>query len=103
MTEPTVHPQSKGFAWQSLRGPFRVLTAAQAKQFDDEGWFVFEDAFTPDEMDAVAAAIAPFEQKVEAFLREQKDGRFFIAKADAITFTTHLVAKSQSLRDFARH
>ena len=27
----------------------------------------------------------------------------FIAKADAITFTTHLVAKSPALRAFARH
>ena len=103
MTPHTLHARNTRFAWQPLSGPFRVLTSDQARQFDDEGWFVLENAFTAAEMNAVAAAIDPIEQKVEAFLREQKDGRFFIAKADAITFTTHLVAKSSSLREFARH
>jgi phytanoyl-CoA hydroxylase len=100
---PTLHSRNTSFTWRRLSGPFRILSSEQAHQFDDEGWFVLEDAFSADEMDAVAAAIDPFEQKVEAFLREQKDGRFFIAKADAITFTTHLVAKSPALRSFARH
>jgi phytanoyl-CoA hydroxylase len=97
------HSRNTKFTWQPLRGPFRILSSQQAARFDDEGWFVLEDAFTTQEMDEVAAAIDPFEQKVEAFLREQKDGRFFIAKADAITFTTHLVVKSKILREFARH
>ena len=102
-TQPTLHPRNKSFSWCPLSGPFRILSSAQARQFDNEGWFVLEDAFAAPEMDSVAAAIDPFEQKVEAFLREQKDGRFFIAKADAITFTTHLVAKSPALHAFARH
>jgi phytanoyl-CoA hydroxylase len=103
MTNLALHPKNSAFEWQPLRGPFRSLTPAEARQFDDEGWFIAEDAFTAAEMDAVAEAIAPFERKVEAFLREQKDGRFFIAKADAITFTTHLVAKSPILAAFARY
>ena len=103
MTEVVLHPRNVRFEWRPLKGPFRILKSEQARQFDDEGWFVLEGAFSAAEMDAVAAAIDPFEQKVEAFLREQKDGRFFIAKANAITFTTHLVAKSPELRDFARH
>jgi ectoine hydroxylase-related dioxygenase (phytanoyl-CoA dioxygenase family) len=103
MTELTRHPRNTGFKWQSLHGPFRRLTRHQAEQFDEQGWFVHEGAFTADEMDAIAAAIDPFEQKVEAYLRGLEGGRMFIAKADAITFTTHLVAKSDTLRDFARH
>jgi ectoine hydroxylase-related dioxygenase (phytanoyl-CoA dioxygenase family) len=79
------------------------LTVDQAEQFDEQGWFVLEDAFTADEMDRIAAAIDPFEQKVEAYLRGLDGGRMFIAKADAITFTTHLVAKSETLRAFVRH
>src|SRR5690242_292948 len=93
MSALKLHPRNHAFTWRPLSGPFCTLTAAQARQFDEQGWFVLENAFTAAEMDAVAAAIDPFEQKVEAFLREQKDGRFFIAKADAITFTTHLVGK----------
>jgi ectoine hydroxylase-related dioxygenase (phytanoyl-CoA dioxygenase family) len=100
---PTLHPKSDGFKWQGLSAPFRRLTPEQAEQFDEQGWFVLEDAFTADEMDAVAAAIDPFEQTVEAYLRGLEGGRMFIAKADAITFTTHLVAKSAALRAFARH
>jgi phytanoyl-CoA hydroxylase len=103
MTALALHPRNRGFEWRPLSGPFRALTAAQARQYDEQGWFILQDAFTGAEMDAVAAAIDPFEQKVEAFLRQQTDGRFFIAKADAITFTTHLVVKSAVLRAFARH
>ena len=47
--------------------------------------------------------IAPFEAKSEAFLRKQPGGRFAIARADEITFTTHLVARSPFLREFCRH
>lgn len=79
------------------------MTNDQAEQFDEEGWFILSDAFDADEMDAIAGAIDPFEQKVEAYLRGLEGGRMFIAKADAITFTTHLVAKSETLRAFARH
>lgn len=99
----STHPKSEGFVWQDLRGPFRALSPAQAQQFDEQGWFVVEDAFTPAEMDAVAAAIDPVEKEIEDYLRGLEGGRLFIAKADAITFTTHMVAKSPALRQFAQH
>jgi ectoine hydroxylase-related dioxygenase (phytanoyl-CoA dioxygenase family) len=54
-------------------------------------------------MARVIAEIDPFEQKSEAFLRKQPGGRLHIARADEITFTTHLVARSPFLREFARH
>jgi phytanoyl-CoA hydroxylase len=103
MTQSTRHPKNTNFEWHPLRGPFRALSQAQAERFDDEGWFVVEGAFTTAEIDAVTAAIDPIEEKVEAYLRGLEGGRMFIAKADAITFTTHLVAKSKALRDFACH
>ena len=58
MRTPTQHPKSDGFKWQRLSGPFRRLTMEQAEQFDEQGWFVLEDAFTAAEMDAIADAIA---------------------------------------------
>ena len=42
-------------------------------------------------MDALIAAIDPFEEREADALRELEGGRFFIARADEITFTTHLV------------
>ena len=43
-----------------------------------------------------------FEHGVERSLRQLGGGRGFIARADEITFTTHLVRRSKTLRDFCR-
>ena len=66
---PTLHPKSDGFKWQRLNGPFRRLTTEQAEQFDEQGWFVLEDAFTADEMDRIVDAIDPFATPAPAVAR----------------------------------
>lgn len=99
----TLHPRNAGFAWKATVPPYEILTTAQAAQYDEQGFFLLENAFTADEMDAVAAAIAPYEEQVEAMLRAQPGGKHLIARADAITFTVHLAAKDETLRGFARH
>jgi len=101
--KPTPHPWSRGFAWQPPQGPFRRISAAQAAQWDEQGFFVLEDAFDAATIARVIAEIDPFEAKVESFLRSRPDGKLFIARADEITFTTHLVARSPYLRAFTRH
>ncbi|HTO55952.1 MAG TPA: phytanoyl-CoA dioxygenase family protein [Myxococcota bacterium] len=101
--KPTPHPWSHGFDWQPPRGPFRRISAAQAQSWDERGFFVLEDAFDAATVARVTEEIAPFEAKSQAFLRSQPGGRFAIARADEITFTTHLVARSAFLRDFCRH
>jgi phytanoyl-CoA hydroxylase len=97
---PDLHPRNCDFQWRASAGPFERLTLAQAAQYDERGFFLLEGAFTGEEMDAVADAIEPFE---EDWLRTRKGGRHMIAKADAITFTIHLVARSETLRAFSRH
>ena len=97
------HPRNRGFEWQPMRGPFEILSAAQARQYDEMGYFLLSGAFSPAEMEAVIDAIDPFEREGERWLREKHGGRFLIAKADAITFTVHLVSKSETLRAFSRH
>ena len=97
------HPWSRGFAWRAPRGPYRRISAEQAQSWDERGFFVLEDAFDPATVARVSEEIAPFEAKSEAFLRKQPGGRFAIARADEITFTTHLVARSPFLREFCRH
>jgi ectoine hydroxylase-related dioxygenase (phytanoyl-CoA dioxygenase family) len=97
------HPRNQGFSWRASPPPYEILTEDQARSYDENGYFLFQDAFTAAEIDAVAAAIAPFESALEDFLRTQEGGKLMIAKADAITFTIHLVGKSETLKAFSRH
>ena len=97
---PQLHPLNTGFEWQDHSGPFRVVSPGQARQYDELGYFVLEGALAPDEVDELLAEIDPFEHRREEALREMEGGRFFIARADEITFTTHLVVPSPRLRRF---
>jgi ectoine hydroxylase-related dioxygenase (phytanoyl-CoA dioxygenase family) len=98
--QPRAHPLNRDFRWQPLRGPFRRISAAQAKAWDEDGCFVLEDAFDAATLRALEAEIDPVESRVEAFLRTQPGGRAFIARADEITFAPHLVVGSPWLRAF---
>jgi ectoine hydroxylase-related dioxygenase (phytanoyl-CoA dioxygenase family) len=97
---PAVHELNTSFAWADHTGPFRAVTGAQARQYDERGFFVLKDALGPDEVRALTEAIDPFEADQEEALRTMEGGRFFIARADEITFTTHLVVRSALLRSF---
>jgi len=92
---PLAHERNTSFTWSEHAGPFRAVTPEQAGQYDKSGFFVLEDALGPAEVDALIGAIDPFEERLEG-------GRFFIARADEITFTTHLVAQSPLLQEFTR-
>jgi ectoine hydroxylase-related dioxygenase (phytanoyl-CoA dioxygenase family) len=94
------HRLNTGFTWVDHRGPFRAVTGEQARQYDEDGFFVLEDILSRDEVAALCAAIDPFEKRQEEALRGMEGGRFFIARADEITFTTHLVLRSAVLRRF---
>ena len=95
------HPWNTSFEWQPHDGPHRQLTDAQANQFDELGFVVVEDAVDPPTLARVTAEIDAFEAELETSLRTQADDRIFIAEADAITFTTHLVARSEEIRRLA--
>lgn len=97
---PRRHPLNIDFAWVDHRGPFRVITEAQARQYDEQGFFVLDHALGPGDVAALTGAIDPLEARQEEQLRGMENGRFFIARAGEITFTTHLVLHSPRLRDF---
>lgn len=97
------HERNQDFEWRPLRPPFRRISNAQAAQYDEAGYFLLQGAFSKSEVAAVANAIEPFERKTEDYLRTQPGGKVMIAKADAITFTVHIAAKSDALRSFSRH
>jgi ectoine hydroxylase-related dioxygenase (phytanoyl-CoA dioxygenase family) len=99
---PVAHDYNTSFTWSAHAGPFRAITAEQACHYDEKGFFVLEDALEPAEVAALTGAIDPFEERQADALRELEGGRFFIARADEITFTTHLAAQSALLREFTR-
>jgi ectoine hydroxylase-related dioxygenase (phytanoyl-CoA dioxygenase family) len=99
---PPAHERNTAFTWSQHAGPFRFVTAEQARRYDEDGFFVLEDALGPAEVAALIGAIDPFEERQADALREMEGGRFFIARADEITFTTHLVLQSAVLRQFTR-
>ena len=98
-----LHKFNKGFKWRSPVDNLTTLTQEQALAYDREGFFVFKNAFSPEEIADVTSAIDPLEDKMTQFLRTQKDGRLYISQADAITFTIHLVKQSPLLKRFAAH
>lgn len=98
-----IHAQSRDFVWREGRAERRrILNEKQKRQFDEFGFFRLEQAFTPEELDAVEAAIDPLEAEHEQRLRANEASNA-ISSADAITFTGHIVKKSPVLRRFAAH
>ncbi|MGZ4681973.1 MAG: phytanoyl-CoA dioxygenase family protein [Acidimicrobiales bacterium] len=97
---PTRHDLNDHFDWVSTGPPFRRLTEVQAASYDELGYVVVEDAFDADNLAEVIAEIDPLERELEDRLRQAAGGRAFIARADEITFTTHLVSRSERLRRF---
>ncbi len=97
---PKLHPLNQGFRWEPRGGPYRRISSAQARQWSEQGFFVLENAVEPSTVEHLIAEIDPWEAEAEALLRKQPRGRRFIARADEITFTVHLVQRSTFLRDF---
>jgi phytanoyl-CoA hydroxylase len=98
---PERHPWNVAFDWQPRHGPFRRLSAAQAHHFDEFGFVIVDDAVDATTLAHVTAEIDAFEAELESLLRAADGERAFIAEADAITFTTHLVARSRAVRTLA--
>jgi len=100
---PRPHPRNQDFTWRATEpARLRSLTREQVDQFDDLGFIKLEGVFAADELHRVTAAIDPLEAEGEELLRAQ-GGSIRLSSLDAITFTTHLVERSQALRDFAAH
>jgi len=96
-----LHPLNRGFEWKPARGPFRRITEEQADSFNRRGFFVLENALDADIVARAIEAIDPWEAKVEDALRSVPSRRMFIAEADGISFTVHLVKRSPFLRELS--
>jgi ectoine hydroxylase-related dioxygenase (phytanoyl-CoA dioxygenase family) len=94
------HPLSEHFNWTPCAPPFRSMSDEQAADFDELGFFVVPDALDPTTVSELLAQIDPIEHELEALLRQAEGGKVFIARADEITFTTHVVTRSERLNRF---
>ena len=101
--EIRLHENNKGFEWSMPAGPYDFLSPEQIKSFDENGYAVVEDAFSSDEIEKVLEKIDPFEFNVTEALKGLDGGKFFISRAEEITFTTHLVTQSEELKEFSKH
>lgn len=98
------HPWNVDFEWiEHAGGTNEVLTAEQVTAFDRDGFVVVPDLLDADEVAAARDEIDGFEAGTEALLQEVEGGRLSIAETGAITFTVHLVQRSDLLRDLSRH
>ena len=64
-----LHPWNRAFTWCDHPGPFGFVSADQAKQFDEAGYFVVEDAFDGDALRRLDAELAPGDEQVKALPR----------------------------------
>ncbi len=100
MPEFQKHKLNEGFSWPERVAPFRLVSDQQAEQWNRAGYFLLEQVIDADTIAALIDEIDPLEEKTEAFLRTQENGRYFIQRADEISFTTHIVTHSGLVREF---
>ena len=98
-----LHPWNEDFTWHDHTGPFNVVTAEQARQFDELGYFVVADAFDALMMQELDAELLPGDEQVKHFLESSPDGRFSVAGLDTQTVAPHAVVRSQFARRFCAH
>jgi len=103
MTRPRLHEWNHDFTWIDHDVDPAFLSAAQVRQFDEQGFFVLEDVFTADELAPVVDELDRLEARTDAFLQQAEGGRIMIAETGAITFSPNLVRGSETLADFTRH
>jgi ectoine hydroxylase-related dioxygenase (phytanoyl-CoA dioxygenase family) len=103
-TEITPHPLNTDFSWRHpTRDRLRRLTNEHAHTFDERGFVLLEQVFSPDEIAAVSAAIDPLEEAYERYVSEKQGGNYRLTTTGTITFTAHLVRFSPVLKEFAAH
>jgi ectoine hydroxylase-related dioxygenase (phytanoyl-CoA dioxygenase family) len=94
------HPWNTDFIWRDHAGPFRRITAEQAREFDEHGFFVLPGAVDAGTIAALTDAIEPFDREVMDFLASRPDGRFSIAGVDTVSIALHPAARSDVCRSF---
>ena len=98
-----LHENNKSFSWSIPEGPYSFFSDEEITCFNENGYVVVEEAFSPEEVESVINQIDPYEYNVTEALKGLDGGKFFISRAEEITFTTHLVTQSEDLKNFSKH
>jgi ectoine hydroxylase-related dioxygenase (phytanoyl-CoA dioxygenase family) len=98
--QPAPHEWNTEFTWQPITGPSRILTEQQRRDYNEDGWCVLPDVVPDATIERLISEVDRLERVGEARLRRMREGRAFIARADEITFTTHIVRNSPFVRQF---
>ncbi len=98
-----LHPWNSGFSWLDHPISDGPLSPEEIATFDQDGFVVVPELLEPDVLAGALEVIDSAEARGEETLRGLPGGRFSISEAGAITFTTHLVARSGVLRALSVH
>jgi phytanoyl-CoA hydroxylase len=101
--ELALHPWNTGFEWvSSTTGPGQLLTQEQRNSFDEGGFVTLRSVLPPGLVEQVRngtdVADASFRAELGA-----GGGRAGISELGAITFSAHLVARSDLLKALSKH
>lgn len=99
----TLHPWNKSFSWQSHSAASGAVTQTQIDQFDELGYFVVEDLYSPEELAELTRITDEAEDEAIAELKRQADERFLISENGAITFAGQLVRQKPEIRPFVKN
>lgn len=75
-----------------------TITAEQRKQFEEDGFFIWENAFSPEEIDSLTSRIDVFVN--QHYEQLAKKGNEWISRANEIAFTAHLAASDPEIMKF---
>jgi ectoine hydroxylase-related dioxygenase (phytanoyl-CoA dioxygenase family) len=100
MVEHALHPWNTAFTWIDHHGPFSTISAAQARAFDELGYFVVDGAFSPETMADLDNALSPGDARAKEFLAHAPNGRFSVAGLDTQVVAPHAVTRSEFARRF---
>ncbi len=75
------HGFNDHFEWQNREGPFRLIDENQARQYNEQGFLVFEGVFDSATIDSLTEELDVVERKFEDVVRDHFGGRMFIARA----------------------
>ena len=94
------HPWNTGFDWADHTGAHTTISADQAREFDEVGYFVVEDAFAAATLARLDAELASGDARAKEFLAGVPDGRFGVTGLDTQTVAPHAVMRSEFVRRF---
>ena len=95
-----LHPWNTGFSWSDHTGDHATISADQARQFDELGYFVVEDAFDATTLARLEEELERGDRQAKEFLAAAPDGRFGVTGLDTQTVAPHAVTRSEYARQF---